>query len=58
MQFDFACTKTTTTGGLQKTQCMFCNTVFTNVKLKPSELQNLFNNHNGEANVSGYDVES
>ena len=49
VQFDFTCTKTTE--GLQKPQCMFCNTVFSNVYLKPSELQDFFNNRNGVANV-------
>ena len=44
MQFDFTCTKTTE--GLQKLQCMFSNTVFLNAYLKPSELQDDFNNQN------------
>ena len=56
MQFDFTCTKTTE--GLQKLQCMFCNTVFLNASSKPSELQHHFNNQKSEANISSHDVKS
>ena len=56
MQFDFNCTKTS--DGLQKPQCMFCNIVFLNAYLKPSELQDHFNYRNSGANNSGPDVES
>ena len=35
-----------------------CNIVFSNVNLKPSELQDNFYNRHGEANVLGHDVES
>ena len=56
MQFNFNCT--ITTEGLQKPQCMFCNTVFSNAYFKPSNWKARFNNRNCGANVSGHDVES
>ena len=37
MQYNFTFTKTTE--GMQKPQCMFCNTEFSNAYLKPFELQ-------------------
>ena len=55
VQFGFTCTETVE--GLQKPQYLFCNTVFSNANLKPSKLQEHFNNRHGGANVSGHDVE-
>ena len=37
---------------------MFCITVFSNANLKPSELQDLFNNRHGEANDLSHEIES
>ena len=56
MQFGF--TFTETTEGLQIPHCMFCNAVFSNANLKPSELQHLFNNRHGEANDLSHEIES
>ena len=39
------------TEGLQKLKHMFCNVVFSNANLKPSELQDHFKNRHGEANI-------
>ena len=49
MQFWFICTEKTE--GLQKPQGMSCNTVFLNANLKPSKLQDHFNNRNDGANI-------
>ena len=43
---------------LHKPQCMLCGTVFSNANLKPSKLQEHFNNRHGGANVAGHDVKS
>ena len=56
VQFGFTCAETTE--GLQKPYCMFCNTVFSNANLNPSELWYHFKNRHGEANVSDHDVKS
>ena len=56
VQFEFTCTERYE--GLQKPQCMFCNTVFSNAYLKKSELQDYFKNRNGGATVSEYNDKS
>ena len=37
---------------------MFCKTVFLNANLKPSKLQDHFNNRHDGANILGHDFES
>ena len=56
VQFGFTCTGATE--DLQKPQCIFCNVVFSSANLKPSKLQEHFNNRHGGADVAGHDVES
>ena len=46
------------TEDLQKTQCMLCDTVFSNANLKPSKLQEHSDNRYGVANVVSHDEEN
>ncbi|CAM1324282.1 ZBED8 (predicted) [Pycnogonum litorale] len=56
VRFGFTCTGKPE--DLQKPQCMLCDTVFSNANLKPSKLQEHFNNRHGGADLAGHDVES
>ena len=56
VQFNFTCTETAE--GLQKPQCMICNIVYSNSKLKQFKLQEHFIKRHGRADVLGHDFES
>lgn len=43
---------------LQKPQCILCNAVFSDANMKPSKLQEHFNNKHGGGGVEGHDFES
>nr|XP_053635382.1 protein ZBED8-like [Cherax quadricarinatus] len=56
VRFGFTCNGKTE--DLQKPQCIICGNVFSNANLKPSKLQEHFNNQHGGANVAGHDFKS
>lgn len=43
---------------LQKPQCILCDAIFSNTNMKPSKLQEHFNNKHGVGGVEGHDFEN